>query len=318
MNTFEPDEGLDGDPRDVLDEQIRQVEESRHTDKRQKWWLFALFMFTLILAAAVGFLLIQSWAETERERQTTATVQSQKQEIAQEAQKALCGTEEREIYDRDLCAKWTELAETPAPTVEIVDVSREEIVDAFRAYCEAGNCRGANGRTPTPDDVAAAFARFCGDGNCQGEPGIGVDGSNGVDGTDGVDGANATPEMVLAAVTDYCADGRCVGATGANGEPGPPPSAEAIQAAVNAFCANGACVGPAGPPGADSTVPGPVGPIGATGQPGAQGRGIASIQCQQEPEYAWIVTYTDGTSEAVPGPCRAADPVIPVPIPDDD
>ena len=291
MNAFGPDEGLDGRHDDTeMDEQFQGVREARKKSLKIQITLFWALMLAILSLIISGWLLLQSWQEKDTAVQQVVAEQAEKKEIAQEAQEALCGTGDREIYDREICERLAEAAEQPAPPAD--EVTQTEIVQAFREYCEAGNCRGANGRTPTAEEVAAAFSRFCADGKCRGP--AGEDAPPPVDGVDGQDGQNATPEMVLAAVTEYCSDGRCVGAAGANGEPGPPPSAEAIQAAVNAFCANGACVG----------APGTNGTNGTDGAPGTPGRGIVSMVCQQEPDYSWIVTYTDGTSEPIAGPCR--------------
>ena len=89
-----------------------------------------------------------------------------------------------------------------------------------------------------------------------------------------------------------------------------------VRFAVESACGGPSCVGPVGPPsttpgppgtngndgrnGADSTVPGPQGPVGA---PGTNGRGITSgPTCQAD--GSWSTTYTDGSVETQPGPCR--------------
>lgn len=61
-----------------------------------------------------------------------------------------------------------------------------------------------------------------------------------------------------------------------------------------------------GPPG--ESITGPAGPAGADGQPGKDGtngqdgRGISSMSCQAD--GTWLITYTDGTTQTVDGPCR--------------
>lgn len=276
------------------DELELELTRARRTDKRQKWWLFALAMIALALAAVVGVMLVNAWAENEGERRATANAELEKKEIAQEAQQALCGSDGREIFDREICEKWAEIADRPVDVPALEGVSQEEIVIAFRAYCAAGNCRGADGRPPTPEEVAAAFARFCAGGACRGEPGEdgtdatpappGRDGQDGQDGVDGKDGLAADPptlELMLAAVTDYCDDGRC------RGEPGPGPTPEAIAAAVANQCANDACRG----------LPGNDGQPGRDGADGAPGRGVLSIQCDSPTPFSFTVTYSDGTAE---------------------
>lgn len=113
-------------------------------------------------------------------------------------------------------------------------------------------------------------------------------------------------------------DGRSItgptGSTGATGPPGQPGS-------------NGQDSTVAGPPGApgangaDSTTPGPQGPPGNDGAPGApgaagpagnDGRGIASLTCQDD--GSWLITYTDGATSTTSGPCRVV-AVVPDPEP---
>jgi len=59
-----------------------------------------------------------------------------------------------------------------------------------------------------------------------------------------------------------------------------------------------------------------VGPIcgkdGTNGSNGNDGRGIAKTECH--PTGDWIVTYTDGTADTTPGPCRVMAPT-PTPTP---
>lgn len=269
----------------------------------------------VVAILALVFALVSGWLAFENDRLATANAQygaeqaQEKQTIAKEAQRVLCGTKDREIYDRDLCAKWAEVADEPTlPPIDppaLAGPSQEELVEAFRKYCAEGNCKGRDGASPTADDIAAAFVRFCADGRCTGPAGKdappavdgkdGPAGENGKDGAPGVDGQSLPPsgEMVLAAVTTYCSStGACVGPAGKDG---PPPSAEVVLAAVQQVCANNACVGPMGPAGA-------VGATGPQGEPGAPGRGVESTVCGSDGR--WVTTYTDGTSQDS-GTCHA-------------
>lgn len=125
-------------------------------------------------------------------------------------------------------------------------------------------------------------------------------GKNGKDavGEKGADSTVAGPKGADSTVTGpRGADSTVAGPAGRDGEsikgekgadstvPGPPGKS---------------IVGPSGPAGADSTVPGPK---GEPGSPGSDGRGIQSISCGSSND--WLVTFTDGTSQAVAGPCRA-------------
>ena len=295
------------DPEEVETERLEEdVHKARRRDRRQKWGLFVLAMLLMVACSVIWLLLQASQDRGDRAEGKAVAEQSEKKEIAEEAQRALCGTKDREIYDRALCEKWANAAGEPAlPPPDLPDgPTREELVEAFREYCAAGNCKGKDGAAPTPDDIAAAFVKFCADGRCRGPAGKdaepakdGVDGAPGGKGEKGEKGDPPSADMVLAAVTTYCTTtGQCVGPAG---KEGPPPTADAILASVNTYCeTSGQCVGPAGP-------------VGATGEKGAQGepgRGIADSHCQDN--GIWQITYTDGDVDADAGRCRT-DPIPP-------
>lgn len=290
-----------------LDEDLVDLDRQNRAARRRNLFLVVVTVLAVIFGV-VAFLLAQ---DNQRLAEVNAQYgQEQAQEkktIAKEAQKALCGTKDREIYDQTLCEKWAQVSKEPVPSAPIAadGPSQADLVKAFRAYCAAGNCKGRDGASPTADDIAAAFVKFCSDGRCTGPAGKdavpakdGKDGAPGTAGVNGKDGVALPPsgEMVLAAVTAYCgASGACVGAPGKDG---PPPTADAVLAAVQQVCANDVCRGPMGPAGADSTVPGPVGPQGETGP---AGRGLQSQFCGDDAR--WLVTYTDGTTSDG-GVCR--------------
>ncbi|KRE72576.1 hypothetical protein [Arthrobacter sp. Soil762] len=266
----------------------QKVNEARIRDQRQKWWLFGLAMLLAISVAIIVPLLNIALHQVDVSGAQVVTEQAEKKDLAKEAQQALCGTKDTEIFDKDLCEKLATAAQEPvqqpAEPPVVLGPSRADLVQAFRVYCAEGdNCRGADGADPTADDIAAAFVRFCSDGRCTGPA--------------GEDGKPLAPqyEMVLAAVTDYCSAGACIGATG------PGPSSEMVLAAVQTACANDACRGPAGPEG----------PGGPKGEPG---RGIADTFCQDN--GLWRITYTDGQVDDDGGRCRSdAGLVTPSPIP---
>ncbi|HEY9414287.1 MAG TPA: hypothetical protein VIQ30_05980, partial [Pseudonocardia sp.] len=111
---------------------------------------------------------------------------------------------------------------------------------------------------------------------------------------------------VAAAVAAFCLDDKCVkqgadGKPGATGKDAPKATDEellkAAQQALATFCA------------ADSKpCAGTDGVNGQDGQSGADGRGIADTDCL--PDGTWRISYTDGTTSIVRGPCRvvAVDP----------
>lgn len=86
------------------------------------------------------------------------------------------------------------------------------------------------------------------------------------------------------------------GTPGATGEAGEPGSTGTTGQ-----------TGEPGPTGAQGE-PGPAGKDGADGAPGRDGRGITAITCDTTGD--WTITYTDGTTTTVTGPCRiiATDP----------
>jgi len=280
-----------------LDEDLVDLDRQNRAARRRN------LLLVLVAVLAVLFGLVAVWLAQDNRRLADVNAQygqeqaQEKKTIAKEAQKALCGTKDREIYDQTLCEKWAEVSKEPVPSAPVAadGPSQEDLVKAFREYCAAGNCKGRDGASPTADDIAAAFVKFCSDGRCTGPAGKDAapakDGADGAPGVNGKDGASLPPsgEMVLAAVTTYCGTtGACVGPAGKDG---PPPTSEAVLAAVQQVCANDACRGPMGPAGADSTVPGPEGPQGVQGEPG---RGVADTQCRDDGR--WAVTYTDGTT----------------------
>lgn len=87
-----------------------------------------------------------------------------------------------------------------------------------------------------------------------------------------------------------------------------------IRFAVESACGGPSCRGLDGQPGAEGAdgadgldgkdgTPGANGANGADGAPGAPGRGIVSGPTCQE-DGTWTTTYTDGSVETQPGPCR--------------
>jgi len=298
----------------TIEAQEEDLRRQNRLARRRNLMMVAAIVVAVLLAAVCAFLALDRDRLAQENAQYGRAQADEKQIIAKEAQKALCGTKDSEIYDKAICEKLADAAQEPPPPeapTAVVGPTQEELVKAFREYCAAGNCQGRDGTSPTADDIASAFVRFCSDGRCTGPAGKdgaaaengkdGAPGEPGANGVDGADGVSLPPsgEMVLAAVTTYCSStGACVGPAGKDGAPGPAPTAEAVLAAVQQVCANNACVGPMGPAGADSTVPGPAGPAG---EPGTPGRGIQAAFCGDD--RRWLITYTDGTTQDA-GACR--------------
>lgn len=118
---------------------------------------------------------------------------------------------------------------------------------------------------------------------------------------------------VKLAVAAYCLEDRCVGKPGTpgpkgdkgdKGEPGKDApkvtDAELLRAAQQAllsYCGQDTkpCQGTPGTPGKD-------GADGTDGADGKDGRGIADTDCLED--GTWRITYSDGTTQIVRGPCR--------------
>lgn len=120
----------------------------------------------------------------------------------------------------------------------------------------------------------------------------GPQGPAGPPGPQGVPGpvGKAGPPPACAAVTSAC-----VGATGPQGPEGDagPQGPEGKEGPA----------GPAGPQG-EQGVQGPQGELGPQGAPGVR---VNSTQCMDDttPNGShWLITYSDGTQETSPGPCR--------------
>lgn len=186
-----------------LDELVQSVEKDRHTDRRQKWWLFTV---SGLLFFAVGIISILAWQlslDRDGAKREAASEQQQKQEYAQELQTVLCETNEVEIYDADRCAELTAVAdgESSAGPQGIQGIqgprgpagrdgadgadgppgpAGPQGPQGLAGILGADGLNGLNGLDGAPGPAGAA-----------GPPGpAGQDGAPGTNGTDGVPGAN--------------------------------------------------------------------------------------------------------------------------------
>ncbi|EFQ84704.1 hypothetical protein HMPREF0063_10045 [Aeromicrobium marinum DSM 15272] len=182
------------------------------------------------------------------------------------------------VTNADAAQRGTELAEQVIRACAVED----EFGETVR---EAGLCNDAEDTRDAIEDEVTEPPR-------EGRPG-----------RDGVDGRSATQAQVTVSVA------RLLPAVLA------PALQDLLPAEVAAFCANDACRGQRGLDGTTPSnerllalirplIPEPIpGAPGATGDPGPAGRGIASLQCQDDGR--WLVTYTDGAAQDA-GPCRVA------------
>lgn len=130
----------------------------------------------------------------------------------------------------------------------------------------------------------------------------GIQGSPGPQGPPGAPGKQGPIGITGQSPRCLLEPSKCVGAPGSPGEDG--------KAGADGK------TGPAGPqgepgPAGEAGPQGPAGPQGdpgAAGPAGAAGRGIADTDCLAD--GTWRVTYTDGTSQIVQGPCRIVVPEV--------
>lgn len=143
--------------------------------------------------------------------------------------------------------------------------ARQVIIDGLHAQLQS------EGITPVYDPPAPVDGAGGAAGGAAGVPGH--NGQDGATGPAGADGADGSPGVQ--------------GQTGPQGDQGTPGLAGQD--------------GKAGQDGA--TVQGPEGPQGPQGVAGADGRSIVSLTCQ--PDGAWLVTYSDGSTQTPGGTCVA-------------
>lgn len=87
-------------------------------------------------------------------------------------------------------------------------------------------------------------------------------------------------------------ESQCRGATGDQGDPGPPPTMADMDAAIVRYCETHQCKGDQGEPGADSTVPGPKGDPGEPGP--ACPAGYEPRVMDSGPQRGWIACAPTG------------------------
>lgn len=177
----------------------------------------------------------------------------------------------------------------------------DEVAPEPSARLDAAGVSGPAGAQGPPGPVGASGA--------SGASGAaGASGASGADGRPGVAGSNGSPGASGAAGG--------AGPSGAAGASGP-AGAGGVDGAPGAAGTPGAAgaegtPGGAGPAGAQGE-PGPAGasgaegPVGPAGAPGADGRAITAVDCTGTGDSStWVLTYSDGTTSSVAGPCRLA------------
>ena len=169
-----------------------------------------------------------------------------------------------------------------------------------------------------PTDARKVFGDVCGkakeiderppgqkgDPGAKGDPGdtgargpVGPQGPQGPQGPPGIQGPRGSIGITGQSPQCLLEPSRCVGPTGPTGGQGL-DGADGQQGEP----------GPAGPQGdqGQAGIQGEQGIQGEVGPQGAPGRGIASTKCQDD--GTWLFTYTDGSTDAVDGPCRVVVP----------
>ena len=186
-----------------LHEAIQGMAHSREVDKRQKWQLFAvsglLFMACVVIGVMAGLMA----ADRDAAQAVAASEQTQKQEIAQEAQAVICTAADVDVYDEALCSRLEAVSQEPSPADvgpkgDKGDPGRDGR-DGKDGMPGLKGDKGDGSTTPGP----AGFAGLTGltgpagaDGQ-DGAPGLdglpGKDGKDGANGPAGPAGADGTP-----------------------------------------------------------------------------------------------------------------------------
>lgn len=259
--------------------------------------LTALFVMALLVSVAVN---VGVWYQAQNR---ASNAEQTAVSFAQQVQDA-CADGGLPVDGRDLCPRADEIVEDPAapPVPEDGQDGKDappptdaQVRGAVEALCARTTCAVP----PTMAQVARAVTGLLATGEYDGE-----------------DGADALPPdpvelqaMATQAVLVYCEAGpQCD--PGENGSDG--PTLEEVQAVVAAEVARqiaGAIE--------DYCAAQPGGTCeGGLGDRGTDGVGIESITCPEDGENAgdWVVDYSDGTSETVPGPCRVQPIIDPSPL----
>lgn len=100
-----------------LDELVQNVEQDRKVDQRQKWGLFVLAGLLFIASVVIGVMAGSMAADRDAAQAVAASEQTQKQEIAQDAQAAICTAADVAVYDETLCERLEAAASGPAAAV---------------------------------------------------------------------------------------------------------------------------------------------------------------------------------------------------------
>lgn len=93
-----------------LDEQIQAVDRDERHSLREKMALVVVSVLLFIACGLAGVLAWQLSVERDQAQAVAASEQTQKQEIAQEAQAVLCIADDIEVYDEGLCSRLKDAA----------------------------------------------------------------------------------------------------------------------------------------------------------------------------------------------------------------
>ena len=100
-----------------LDELVQNVEKDRRVDRQQKWLLFGLSALLFVAAVVIAVMAGLMAADRDAAQASAVSEQSQKQEIAQEAQAVICTADDVDVYDQALCERLEAVAAEPAVSV---------------------------------------------------------------------------------------------------------------------------------------------------------------------------------------------------------
>lgn len=256
---------------------------------KQRQWVWNLVGLTaLVLAIILAVLAAWDWQRrAEAAEQTVVT-------FAQQVQDA-CDDGGLPVDGHDLCPRADEIVEdpaapaVPAPGKDGDDATDSQVAAGVSAWFATHDLSLTSGYSASMQDAVARYLS-------RNPP---------PSGKDGKDAPKPTDQQIAAQVAAYLiAHPPADGADGHNGTAGRGVVSSALDGCDVVFTYTdgttdriGPICGADGHDGADSTVPGPA------------GRGIESVACPDDEDDDWIYSFTDGTTQTIPGPCRVT-PIV--------
>lgn len=185
----------------MTNDQLADTWEKKASRARRQVRALLSCMLALIVALSVAGVTIYRLTTADRDaaQAVAASEQSQKQEIAQEAQAVICTADDVEVYDEALCSRLQAVADEPTPAAvgpkgEKGDPGRDGRPGKDSTVPGPKGDKGDDSTIPGPAGFAGVMGLTgpAGADGKDGTPGLdgapGKDGINGADGPPGVDG----------------------------------------------------------------------------------------------------------------------------------